>query len=159
MEKPAHRGGRKASALDRNSAIFPLLILLALLCISAQTVGAAATAPPEAVPVARPHDKLECEDCHGSHSMAPLLDNSQACLKCHDDQAGEDSHPTGVVHEGDPPEDLPLSKDGKLTCGTCHALHETESPAPALLRKKFNDLCMSCHYPNRNPKDHSPHKK
>ena len=157
MEKAAHREGRKASALDRNPAVLPLLLLLALLCISAQAFGA--TAPPEDVPVARPHDKLECEDCHGAHSMAPLLDNSQACLKCHDDQAGEDSHPTGVVHEGDPPKGLPLSKDGKLTCSTCHVLHETESPAPALLRKKFNDLCMSCHYPDRNPKDHSPHKK
>lgn len=157
MEKIAHCEGRKASALDRNSAILPLLILLALLCISAQTVGA--TAPSETAPVAGPHDKLECEDCHAAHSMAPLLENSQACLECHDDQAGGDSHPTGVVHEGDPPEDLPLSKDGKLTCGTCHALHETESRAPALLRKKFNDLCMSCHYPDTNPKDHSPHKK
>jgi predicted CXXCH cytochrome family protein len=101
-----------------------------------------------------------CEDCHKPHSMVPPLENDKPCIGCHEDQTGENSHPTGVVYSGEaPPEKLPLSKDGKLTCSTCHILHKTDSPAPDLLRKTFNDLCKTCHYPDRHPTGHTGHGK
>jgi predicted CXXCH cytochrome family protein len=114
--------------------------------------------PPEVPPVAKPHDELDCNECHKSHGMVPPNQDSRSCIKCHEDQTGEDSHPTGVVFEGEPPEGIPLSKDGKLTCNTCHILHETKNPERSLLRREFNDLCASCHFPNgkrRETPDHS----
>jgi predicted CXXCH cytochrome family protein len=91
--------------------------------------------------------------------MIPPAQNSAPCVKCHEKETGKDSHPTGVDYEGTaPPEGLPLSKDKKLTCGTCHILHETGSPNPpaALMRKKFNELCTTCHYTGQEPKKDIP---
>jgi predicted CXXCH cytochrome family protein len=128
--------------------------------MAGEASGKALLEESDAAPVAKPHDELSCKDCHKSHSMVPPEENSEPCIKCHEDQTGKNSHPTGVTYKGEmPPEKLPLSKDGKLTCSTCHILHETESPVPALLRKKFNDLCKTCHYPDRHPKGHDSHPK
>ncbi len=151
MTKLAHQGNRRILALCQSAAILSLLLLLPFLCMPAQAAGEVVAGQSETQPVAKPHEKLECKDCHKSHSMVPPEENSRPCLKCHKDQTGKDSHPTGVAHDGEPPEGLPLSKDHKLTCNTCHILHESESPAPALLRKKFNDLCRTCHYPRKKP--------
>ena len=114
----------------------------------------------EALPVAKPHEQLECKDCHKSHSMIPPARTGRPCVRCHEDQMGDDSHPTGVAPEGEVPEDLPLSLGGKITCITCHVLHETESHetesrARSLLRKKFSDLCMSCHFRHMKTDSHS----
>lgn len=138
-----------------NRGITTISVLLCLACLRVPAEASEAVVPKEsgAAPVAKPHEKLLCKDCHKSHGMVPPEENSRLCLKCHEDQAGDNSHPTGVVHEGEPPEGLPLSKDGKLICNTCHILHETKSPAPALLRKKFNDLCVICHFPDRKPEE------
>ena len=105
--------------------------------------------------VAKPHDDLSCKDCHGDHVTNSLDKTDRPCIKCHKDQTGKDSHPSGISHEGEAPKGLPLSKEGMITCYTCHILHETEVSTPGLLRKKFDDLCMSCHMPRHRPKDDS----
>ena len=126
----------------------------------AEVRGVVVTDESEAPPIAKPHEELECKSCHKSHSMVLPEENSAPCIKCHENQTGKDSHPTGVDYEGAaPPEGLPLSKDDKLTCGTCHILHKTEAPDPprALLRKKFDKLCKTCHYPDKKSAGHPTH--
>lgn len=140
--------------------------LLLLLSCSGPSARIGAPAQPSnaendetAAPVAGAHQQLSCDDCHKSHTMIPPVQNDAPCIKCHDDQTGDNSHPTGVAHKGEPPEGLPLSKDGKLTCTTCHVLHETDSPAPVLLRMKFNDLCRACHYSDKPSEGHPKHSE
>jgi len=41
--------------------------------------------------------------------------------------------------------DLPLSKEGKITCITCHAPHD-KSGFPMLLRAAPSGLRLKCHF-------------
>ncbi len=126
-------------------AIVTALFLIAVFIIS---ISERTDAKDETVaPIAPPHEEQSCEDCHSVHGMKLLDDSGRVCVKCHEDAAGKDSHPTNITHEGEPPEGLPLSKDGNITCYTCHVLHETEPVVNGLLRKEFDALCITCHFP------------
>ena len=133
-----------------------LAILSTCVIFATEARGVIITEESDAPPISMPHEKLECKSCHKSHSMLAPEESNAPCVDCHEKQTGKDSHPTGVAYEGaEPPGGLPLSKDNKLTCGTCHLLHKTEAPDPprALLRKKFNVLCKSCHYPDKKSEE------
>lgn len=148
---------RRLSHPFLGAAAVALVMCFALPFPAAKASETAEGKKAEPPPVSKPHEKLPCEDCHKSHGVIPPEKTGRPCLKCHEDQAGDNSHPVDIPYKGEvPPEKLPLSVDGKITCNTCHILHEPESSVPALLRKKFNDLCMTCHYPDKKPSADAP---
>lgn len=89
-----------------------------------------------------------CESCHGpgaEHADSgditkirllrklPEAEQSAACLTCH--ERDERSHWQGSAHDG-----------RGLSCLTCHTIHQTGKPHPALLTKATEfDTCGSCH--------------
>jgi len=89
-----------------------------------------------------------CETCHGpgaEHAESgdiakikvlrslPKPEQSAACLSCH--ERDDKSHWKGSPHDG---------RD--LSCLTCHKIHQTGKPNPALLAKATEfDTCGSCH--------------
>jgi predicted CXXCH cytochrome family protein len=92
--------------------------------------------------------KHECGYCHvTSHTTteqqlkAPL---SELCVGCHADRRGLNEHKVDMVPSMKVVE-LPLSKEGKITCATCHDPHETGG-YPMLLRARPAELCFKCHF-------------
>ncbi len=91
---------------------------------------------------------VACETCHGpgaAHAESgditkirapgklPEAEASAVCLSCH--ERDERSHWRGSAHDG-----------RGLSCLTCHAIHQTGKPHPALLKKATEfDTCGSCH--------------
>jgi predicted CXXCH cytochrome family protein len=97
--------------------------------------------PPEQIAgVKDPHDhrgKALCQRCH--FPDLKLTDAPNAlCRACH--SFPHASHPVDVVQRN-PAKDLPLLAGGKVACHTCHDPHQKRS----VLRKRFNELCLSCH--------------
>lgn len=96
-----------------------------------------------------------CASCHiepkeslvagkpASRTMVATIDAE--CLRCHYD--GPITHPVGIPNSKKPASDLPLSKDGKITCVTCHFGHSTQNANGQLLRKnnRRGGLCLTCH--------------
>ncbi len=95
---------------------------------------------------------LQCEACHGAggehaarrrpgeerppmphfgpHASAPMPEQNQACLGCHQDRSRQ--HWSGSEHEA-----------ADLSCAACHRVH---APAdPVLDRRTQNDVCTDCH--------------
>ena len=96
-----------------------------------------------------------CESCHTAPKAA-LTGNTPAacsmvakvngeCLRCHFD--GPITHPVGIKNTKKAAPDLPLGKDGTITCVTCHFGHSTQDVHGGLLRKdnRRGSLCLSCH--------------
>lgn len=102
-----------------------------------------------------------CLNCHPDtpmktgEPMAELLveDVSNLCNKCHG--TGMISgmyHPLSPLREGmEPPEELPLDNEGRITCTTCHENgHAPVNPEnPKFIRggpyPAIMDLCRKCH--------------
>jgi len=105
---------------------------------------------PDAHPFATP-----CASCHtepkegliagkpAARAMVAAIDGE--CLRCHYD--GPITHPIGIPNTKIQAPDLPLSKDGRITCVTCHYGHNNQNANGQLLRKnnKKGGLCLSCH--------------
>lgn len=96
------------------------------------------------------HAKLECGQCHialpdtGSTTSANLKDSeAELCAGCHRG-AVEASHPSEFCPARPLPTAFPLDREGRMTCGTCHAFH---GETPGLLRTaRFGqEFCLSCH--------------
>ncbi|MBW1881556.1 MAG: hypothetical protein JRJ84_24625, partial [Deltaproteobacteria bacterium] len=99
--------------------------------------------------------RILCETCHTAHGSthsALLVENagdSTLCVTCHTNQMA--SH---LVH-GKPVENVvpirlamrgaKLGDDGRITCLTCHAMHENTSGGNALLVEDGTGLCEACH--------------
>lgn len=93
-------------------------------------------------------EKHECSYCHvtsdKTDKMQLKASLTELCIECHPDRMGPKEHIVDIA----PPMkvvDLPLSKDGLMTCITCHDPHET-SGNPKLLRVKPSELCSKCHF-------------
>lgn len=88
-----------------------------------------------------------CNDCHivddKTGGMALKASLSQLCLECHADRRNPGEHRVDMVPSMKV-DKLPLDKDGKITCATCHDPHE-KSGYPMLLRDAPADLCEKCH--------------
>jgi len=89
----------------------------------------------------------QCGTCHttgtpGGTDLAPDLE--ARCATCHDEGP---SHRTGMPPVRPEPPQLPLSPDGRITCGTCHFLHGEPAPGEAFCRvdNRKGALCLSCH--------------
>lgn len=98
-----------------------------------------------------PHARIACSDCHlkasGGRTAKPwslIADQEFTCLGCHDDPSMPHriNHPVFVVPRIAIPADWPLDAQGRLTCSTCHSIHQT---APTLLRTAGSWGCLDCH--------------
>ena len=95
-----------------------------------------------------PDIKKDCSICHlvqrgvvGKPLIRPL---PELCTECHPDGTGKGEHAIGIKPADTITNDLPLDKQGEITCTTCHAPHG-EGGFPEMLRKKADELCISCH--------------
>lgn len=104
-----------------------------------------------------PHNDIDCTDCHKAKpGKGDTKDTvtfrkpiEELCIECHD--AESNIHPTGMAPSMKVPTYLPLSKDKKVNCVTCHNMH-AEDTKFSLLRgfksgkyKWRTDLCYDCH--------------
>ena len=93
------------------------------------------------------NDRSNCSVCHKEEPPALNLDPIATCTKCHPGNVGNhpvSRHPLGQTPKINVPSFLPLSKDGKIVCFTCHDPHN-KSKSADLLRVDFTKLCASCH--------------
>ncbi|MBI4649909.1 hypothetical protein HY745_01155 [Candidatus Desantisbacteria bacterium] len=116
-----------------------------------------------------PHDEIDCTECHakkpvrGKDTPATVTfineDFNLLCTNCHSQESN--IHPVGIVPPFKVPDNLPLDKQGRNTCVTCHDVH-LKDIGNSLLRGfeeggKYTartDLCYDCHgdsYANNNP--------
>jgi predicted CXXCH cytochrome family protein len=89
--------------------------------------------------------KHECSYCHVTSDKtvqrqlkAPL---SELCVECHPERRSPNEHKVDIV----PPmkvEGLPLSKEGKITCATCHDPHDTGG-YPMLLEQSQQSFVLN----------------
>ncbi len=78
---------------------------------------------------------LPCQSCHERD-----LKQTKGCsMVCH---RGIGGHPVGVIQIEKT--DLPLTRNRRLTCITCHEPHG-KSRHKSMLRMDFDTLCMNCH--------------
>ena len=98
----------------------------------------------------------DCRRCHTADAAALRADSAAArvalvpdldarCMACHG--AEGPSHRTGMRLKRAAPALLPLSRDGLVTCGTCHLVHGERVKAEAFERidNHRGQLCLSCH--------------
>jgi len=84
-----------------------------------------------------------CTSCHIEEGSSALrAEISKGCISCHPKSPGRD-HPIGLVVK-DVSAKLPLDRENKMTCITCHEPHGKKT-AERLLRIDFNNLCIECH--------------
>ena len=119
-----------------------------------------------ATPVLAFHDDTENTKCLECHFTLPFdrtrlsytQDVGSVCARCHENFPCKNteghksgfSHPLDVVPSMTIPLDMPLNKDGLLTCITCHSYHaefwDSEYNNESLLRRsKGPQLCFTCH--------------
>ncbi len=111
------------------------------------------------------HDDTEntkCLDCHFTlpfnrdkisytEKVGDICRKCHQEFPCHDQHSGKSFfHPLDVVPSINIPLDMPLDKQGRLTCITCHSYHaefwDSEYNNEALLRRtKGVKLCHTCH--------------
>jgi len=109
---------------------------------------------PHVLPNAHPFG-TPCQSCHTEPKVNLVAGRPAAksmtgdingeCLRCHYD--GPITHPVGVSNSKKAAPDLPLAKDGTITCVTCHFGHSSQNVHGRLLRKdnRRGALCLSCH--------------
>lgn len=178
---------------DRRATKLAAIVVTMLLCTlfsSSTVLAAACLALPTPKTRIDPHsfmnDSTRCVRCHQvsgrdgevvDHEFVREID--EICLACHKNSKLGLSHPRGVsMQHTDPrtqiPENLPLSPDSEITCGTCHNPHargflleawypsqkpefeEVQSSVRVAYYKShylrledcgggFTTLCLSCH--------------
>lgn len=102
--------------------------------------------------------KVSCLDCHYrlpfEGSRATFIGEAEkACTGCHKVYHGAGkgpSHPVKIIPTMAVPPDMPLDKEGRITCVTCHTYHfgykdEKGTRLLFLRRTRGKTLCFSCH--------------
>lgn len=100
-----------------------------------------------------------CDDCHinvpngvRGEKLLFIKGITQICLDCHDLSEAV-SHPVDIVPSMLVPDDLHLDWEGRMTCATCHDIHQQKRKS--LFGKGYFFLrrvetgkafCTSCHY-------------
>lgn len=101
----------------------------------------------------------QCPECHAvipekgrRETLRLTAPETDLCARCHKTLENTVSHPVDIVPtRALPPPDFPLSYEGKMTCSTCHDIHESSNQifgvASAFLRRqiKGRELCAICH--------------
>lgn len=108
-----------------------------------------------------PHAFTE-EQCRECHAVTPVKGRretmrltapvAELCAGCHKAMEDSISHPVEMTPaRAVPPPDFPLSFEGKMTCTTCHDIHESSAQvfgaATSFLRRglRGRELCIVCH--------------
>jgi predicted CXXCH cytochrome family protein len=82
-----------------------------------------------------------CTDCHLRGDNLKIKDINDLCSTCHPENIND--HKLGVIPKS-LPKGLPLDKEQRVTCVTCHEPHGKDTKAQ-LLRLEHNSLCIACH--------------
>ncbi len=86
---------------------------------------------------------VACTDCHLRGKALKAATVNALCLSCHPGNTKD--HILGVIPTA-PNLTLPLDKENKITCITCHEPHGKGTVAK-LLRIDRERLCSACHTP------------
>lgn len=95
-----------------------------------------------------------CLGCHAPHGalddkLLRSAGDGKGCLSCHESQADASrSHPVGAAGARARPRqaaDIPLDRDGRVDCGSCHRLVGGMGDALLRVPADGDDLCTSCH--------------
>lgn len=85
----------------------------------------------------------ECSACHISHNGGPVKKPlTELCVQCHRERIEAGEHRVDIIPKYPVPPNLPLTKDGRLTCITCHDPHSKDF---MMLRMETIVLCNQCH--------------
>jgi len=100
------------------------------------------TAFAELAPPAGAHREIACRDCHPDGGS-----DSSPCSACHGPSAN--LHPAGVAPSSPVPAVFPLA-DGRVTCRTCHRLHDPTGPHSLRgfaegVAREMGEFCFACH--------------
>jgi predicted CXXCH cytochrome family protein len=94
-----------------------------------------------------PAIKKNCSICHITqpYGTKVLLKEplSELCISCHPDRVFPGDHAVDMMPSM-PVEGLPLDRDGRMTCVTCHDPHGMTGIIK-LLRDSPRTLCTRCH--------------
>ncbi len=100
--------------------------------------------------------QVVCKSCHQVHNGQPYTPalskkEAQLCDDCHSQQSAKSkkqAHQKGI-HPVNIKLDRPIKFNNQtiktLQCNTCHSLHNGKPNTPALVTKKANQMCISCH--------------
>jgi len=127
-----------------------LMISLFILFFLMNTGFALAEVPPASINPHNYDNKDYCQSCHVVSEMPRLsYDIITTCVKCHPGSIG--NHPVSrhpilvkVPYKIAVPDWMPLSKEEKIVCSTCHDNHN-RSGFRRMLRIDYESLCVSCH--------------
>lgn len=96
--------------------------------------------------------RVGCLDCHRRLPFySPVTfteETSGVCQGCH--QQSRHAHSVQAIPSMPIPPDMPLDKQGRITCYTCHTYHIGYTDAEGnkayfLRRQRGKVLCFSCH--------------
>jgi|Deesub1362B_J571_1020462.scaffolds.fasta_scaffold00310_23 predicted CXXCH cytochrome family protein len=111
----------------------------------------------------------ECNRCHLNEpikevegkKMLFVKDIDNLCEDCHQ-LSRATSHPTGIIPSMEIPKDFSLDWMNRLTCATCHDIHQEKekNPYQYLLRRPIagRPFCISCHRELPREEKFSEHK-
>lgn len=121
---------------------FALIVFLLLLSVGGYAGAEKATT--------NPHLKGGegfCFDCHTPRPPELVYDHVDTCTNCHIGNIENHPvtrHPIDVEVRINTPSPLPLTKENRLVCSTCHDPHD-EHGFIKMLRVPYHQLCIQCH--------------
>jgi predicted CXXCH cytochrome family protein len=129
--------------------------LKGFLLIFSIVLALALSAPAYAVdsseyPIGNPHaegGEGNCSLCHTRRPPQLIDDHVETCTNCHlgnIENHPVTRHPIDVAVEIMIPSPLPLTKQERIVCSTCHDPHD-EHGFRSLLRVEYHKLCVQCH--------------
>ncbi len=101
-------------------------------------------------PVINPHTRRSEGNCSYCHTRRPpqlIDDHVGTCTNCHIGNIENHPvtrHPIDVAVKIMIPTPLPLTKEQRIVCSTCHDPHDEHGYA-SLLRVQYRKLCVQCH--------------
>jgi predicted CXXCH cytochrome family protein len=128
---------------SHGSGIMPNFLFIFFLLMLFGLFGRKEAVAGEAI---NPHDfkqKELCMHCHTSSPPELSSDPIHLCLRCHPDNLAD--HRVDIVPtKANIPENVSLTKEGKLACFSCHDYHNTMGNEKMLI-VPYNELCILCH--------------
>jgi predicted CXXCH cytochrome family protein len=97
-----------------------------------------------------PHIKRgegNCSVCHTQRPPQLIDDHVETCTNCHRGNIENHPvtrHPINVAVKIEIPTPLPLTKEKRLVCSTCHDPHD-DNGFSSMLRVEYHQLCIQCH--------------
>lgn len=137
------------AGLGRLAACAVLVLGIYALCDTGPA-AAADTLPGEEPELVNPHNFMVrdyCKICHGTDTSKLSFDPVTTCTRCHEGNVANhpvSRHPIGKATKIYIPGSLPLTKDGRMVCYTCHEPHN-KSQYQKMLRIPYFKLCATCH--------------